>query len=649
METHKRDKTGRFVVEMMLNGDIKDIGSSREIALRRFMYLERRLIKNPEIREVYVNEMREYIQVGDMVLANARPQIGDLVYYIPHHCVPKDNRIVYDASCKTDKGISLNDIQLKGAKLQNDLFVTIMRFRRHKIAIYSDIKKMYLQVKLAPHQWDLQRIFWRENQYQPLKEYWLTKVIFGEKLSPFMAVRSVIQCAREASSEYPNAAKTIETDFYMDDCVTGAEFEEKAIELAMEMDIILKGGGFELRKWQSNSKRLVRAMKSKNDDCVVFSEEEGTTVLGLKWLMETDQFTFVVKNPESKEKITKRSIASCVAQIYDPNGYVSPVIIKGKILIQDLWRLKVDWDDEIPADLEQKWKEFWSDITLLQDFKIDRWLETGGKSKVHIHGFSDSGEPGLGAAIYARVEHPNGTTTCKLITSKSRVTPLKTMTMPRLELAAAELLSRLVKELKESMEWNEVDYTLWVDSSAVFFWIRKIPREMKTFVANRVSSIQSNTDINRWRHVNGTENPADLLTRGISAAELVDNKLWIHGPEWLLLPEEQWPKSKVMQEISDQIATELKVHTVMQYRDTLRIGMKTVKSSVAFMEYYSKLERAINVLSYAQRFIRIYPNRKEILNQRPRRGMIQTEVHPPSKEEKAERIFVEKSTTGVFQ
>lgn len=635
METHKRDKTGRFVVEMILKENVGDIGSSREIALRRFMFLERRLSKNPEMRQIYVEKMREYIQIGDMVLANARPRVGDLVYYIPHHCVPKDNRIVYDASCKTDKGVSLNDIQMKGAKLQKDLFITIMRFRRHRVAIYSDIKRMYLQVKLAPHQWDLQRIFWRENPNQPLREYWLTKVIFGEKLSPFMAVRSVIQCAREASVKYPKAAQTIENDFYMDDCVTGDSSEDKAIQLAMEMDVILKGGGFELRKWQSNSNALVRAMKSENEDCVIFSEEEKTTVLGLKWLINEDKFTFVVKNPEIAVNTTKRKVVSCVAQIYDPNGYISPVIMKGKFLIQDLWRLKIDWDEKLPEDLEEKWREFWSDIIYLENFTIDRWLKTGEKPKIQIHGFSDSGEPGLGAVIYVRVEHPNGKVTCNLITSKSRVTPLKTMTMPRLELSAAELLSRLVKEVKESMEWPDADYVLWVDSSAVFFWIRKVPREMKTFVANRVSSIQSNTDINCWRHINGKENPADLLTRGISAQELVDNKLWLHGPEWLLLSEEQWPKSKVMKEISEQITNEVKVHTFSRFKDTLRIGLEGGNTNVPFMEYVDTLERAVNILSYVQRFIKLCPNRKERLNRRPQRGVIQIKVNPPTLEEKA--------------
>lgn len=165
---------------------------------------------------------------------------------------------------------------------------------------------------------------------------------------------------------------------------------------------------------------------------------------------------------------------------------------------------------------------------------------------------------------------------------------------------------------------------------------------MKTFVANRVSSIQSNTDINSWRHINGKENPADLLTRGLSAKELVDNPLWLHGPEWLLLPEEQWPKSKVMQEVSEKIQSELKVHTIMQFRDTLRIGLENSKTNVPLMEYVNSLYQAVNILSYVQRFIRLCPNRKEKTKTRSQSAYIKGK-------KRCNGVFIANSTAGVLQ
>lgn len=640
VETHYRDKNGRFVTKIPLTGKINNLGSSRQIALRRYMYSERKRMKDANLNAHMIEKMRELIKLGYAVPVTEKQKPGEIVYHIPYHCVAK-GRVVYDASCKTDRGISLNEVQKLGAKLQKELDETLMRFRRHRIAIYADIRKMYNQIQLAKEQWNLQRVFWRENENDPLREYWLTVIIFGLSSAPFIAVRSIIQCATEAKDKYPKAAKRIEEDFYMDDCVTGDDNEDQAIQLAGEMGKILKGAGFELRQWKSNSKALVKAMDSEIESSTLLSAAEGTTILGLKWLIKEDKFTFVVKSKELQGEITKRKIVSYVAQLYDPIGYISPVTVRGRILIQHLWRSKIGWDDKPSSELEKSWIDFWNEIIYLEQFTIDRWIGTGNGSKVHIHGFSDSGEPALGAVIYIRVEHANGKITSKLLTSKSKVAPLKSVSIPRLELSAAELLSRLLRHVMHSMEWSQVEYTLWTDSSAVFHWLRKSPRELKTYVANRVSSIQTITDIKRWRHINGKENPADLLTRGISPKELIDNQLWLHGPEWLILPQDQWPESNVMQEIANEITQEIKVESnvfaVTEFKGILHIGIKGIKKSVPLLEYTSKLEKAINIISYVNRFIKNWldKSKRGKKSLRSRDKGIYLEVSPPTLEEKA--------------
>lgn len=635
MQTHRRDKNGRFIVHIPLRDNVSNIGSSRDIALKRFMYLERKLMKNRGTKEIYTEKINDLMRLGHLKLVDKRPKDGEMVYYIPHHCIPKDNRIVYDASCKTNKGISLNDIQLLGPKLQKDLQEIIMRFRRHRIAIYADIRKMFNQVKLAPEQWNLQRIFWREDPKHKLKEYWLTVVIFGLTASPFLAVRSVIQTARESKENHPIAAKAIEEDFYMDDCTTGAETVGKAIKLAREIDSILRKAGFELRQWKSNGRSVVEAMDSEPENTVLFSEGEGTTILGLKWLINVDKFTFVVKNAEIEEKVTKRKIVSHVAQLYDPNGYISPVTIVGKIIIQDLWKIRIEWDENLPVELERRWIEYWKSIIHLQDFKLDRWLGTASETSIHIHGFSDSSEAALGAVLYVRAEHPNGMITSKLLTSKTKVAPLKTVTIPRLELAAAELLGRLVKRIMESMEWASAKYTLWLDSSPAYFWMKRIPRELKTYVGNRVASIQENTDINCWRHIDGKENPADLLSRGIPTRELINNRMWLHGPYWLSLSEDQWPKSKIMQENEEEMQKEMRIHAISSFKDPLRIGIRGTNTHVPLVEYANKLEKAVNILSYVARFIKLKLSSPKGRPKRNKAKGMQLKLMPPTKEEKA--------------
>lgn len=286
--------------------------------------------------------------------------------------------------------------------------------------------------------------------------------------------------------------------------------------------------------------------------------------------------------------------------------------------------------------MEDKWKKFWNEIVHLEDFTIPRWIGTESGNKTHIHGFSDSSESALGAAIYVRMERSDGTITCQLLTSKCRVAPVKTITIPRLELSAAELLSRMIKDVMKTMEWSSVEYTLWLDSSPAYYWIKKIPRELKTYVANRVSSIQENTDINK--HISGKDNPADLVTRGIPTKELINNRMWLQGPEWLLLPPSEWPITSVMQEASDEATTELRIFTVTKFKEPLEIRMAGSKTTVPILMYTGKLEKAVNIISYVNRFIKIWIDRKDVKNKRPRRGEPKMEVRPPTVEEKAKAM-----------
>lgn len=249
-----------------------------------------------------------------------------------------------------------------GEKLQPDLHETVMRLRRYKFVVCGDIKKMFNQIRVNEEQWDCQRIFWRENPAHPLKEYWLTVVTFGLKASAYLSVRCVLQAARSAEDKLPEAAKVIQRDFYMDDCVTGAATEEKAIGLAKQIDEILLDAGFVLRRWKSNSRKILDTLNK--DECedehaMVFSEDGQTSILGLKWLFGVDKYTFVVKTPLLEGPATKRKIVSCVAQLYDPNGYISPVIVIAKIIIQKLWQSKVDWDEFVGTEMERIWNEFW--------------------------------------------------------------------------------------------------------------------------------------------------------------------------------------------------------------------------------------------------------------------------------------------------
>lgn len=243
------------MVGIPLRTEISEIGSSREAALRRYHALERRFDRDPELRTKYVKGMNELMDAGQMVEANRAPH--GWCYHIPHHAVQRKFRIVFDASCKTNRGLSLNEAQLVGERLQDDLFDLIIWFRTHQIGITADIRKMYLQVNVHASQWDLQRVFWRAEAASDIKEYWLTTVIFGMTSTPYCAVRAMVQCARDQQAEFPRAVRAIQKDFYMDDCITGASDVEDARDLSHQLQTALANGGFSLEKWHSNSTKAV--------------------------------------------------------------------------------------------------------------------------------------------------------------------------------------------------------------------------------------------------------------------------------------------------------------------------------------------------------------------------------------------------------
>lgn len=335
--------------------------------------------------------------------------------------------------------------------------------------------------------------------------------------------------------------------------------------------------------------------------------------------------------------------------MYDPNGYISPVIVRGKILIQELWKCKKGWDEKLPEEIIDRWKEFWTDIINVERFKIDRWIGTNSTASVQIHGFSDSSEAALGAQIYVRVIQQDGKITCNLLTSKTKVAPLKTVTIPRLELSAAEMLARLLCEIKKSMEWENVEYILWTDSSITLHWIRKSPNELKTYVANRVASIQNKTEIDCWRHIDTKSNPADLSSRGMTAEELVDNRLWLHGPEWLLLPESEWLVSKFAMEQNKETLMEQKVFSITPFPPALTIRLEKSNDLVPLLDYSRSLEKAVNILSFVIRFVKVYLSKRDRAKRR-RRGEIYVKVEPPTEHEKAEalRYFIKKEQQAYF-
>lgn len=540
-----RDETGRYVVRIPFKTNAAKLGDSRSIAVRRLLQMEARFAKKPELKSSYVEFMAEYLQLGHMVEAPPVQQ-GTQHNYIPHHAAgTKKFRVVFDGSCKTANGVAFNDVQLIGERLQPDLTSITMRFRTHKVALTADIKKMYRQVLVCPTQRDFQRIVWREEPKQPIKDYQLVTQTYGLRSAPHSCVRALLQCANDNEIDHPLAAEITRRDFYIDDLLSGADSDDSAATLHNEMNSMLAKGGFELAKWATNSEHLRSRLQGNEQLVTIDKDAADSSVLGLRWNPADDVFKYKISTTNQNEKITKRRVVSNIAKLYDPNGYVSPVIITAKILIQKLWQSECTWDGKVPCSLAKEYRNFMCELTQLEQLTIPRWIGTSLQSTRELHAFCDASNVAYGCAFYIKSASAVNDTTVKLVASKTRVAPIKRMTIPRLELCGAHLLAKMLHEVCTVHDVSPKNCHLWTDSMIVLYWLHKSPGTAKMYVANRIAETSELTRSCTWRHVPTKDNPADMASRGITASAIIDAKLWWEGPVWMSQSIDKWPKNEL--------------------------------------------------------------------------------------------------------
>lgn len=331
----------------------------------------------------------------------------------------------------------------------------------------------------------------------------------------------------------------------MDDIFCGANSISELKEIKHQLIQLCEAGCFPLQKWRSNCPELLPQNPDKtNEDTTVEIEPSLNKILGLVWHSDTDTLHFSVL-PQHITRVTKRIILSEIARLYDPLGLISPILITVKIILQELWLNKVDWDDNLPPELQQRWNNFRQQLKELNQLSIPRWLGLNqSNSLVEIHGFSDASNLAMAAVVYIRVNDKKEEFSTRLVCSKTRVAPLKRLTIPRLELAAALLLARLVKHTSKALGLQEVPVYLWTDSSVALTWITANPSRWKDFVRNRVTAIQEALPLAKWRFVSGKQNPADCASRGLRPDQFCNHKLWWSGPNWLTKPFTSWPTTE---------------------------------------------------------------------------------------------------------
>nr|CAI5851199.1 unnamed protein product [Callosobruchus analis] len=341
-------------------------------------------------------------------------------------------------------------------------------------------------------------IIWRSNPEDELQHFRLNTVTYGTAPASYLSIRCLNEIAYQKGQEHPEACDAILNNFYVDDFLGGTDTIEKAIELKSNLSLILKEYGFVLRKWVANEPQILSVEDhtvSKNHEIKRGNEAQKT--LGLLWQSNHDVLNYTVNNGRVRS-VTKRAVLSMISQIFDPLGLIGPTTIQLKILMQQLWQSKLDWDDSLPVDLLNTWAKTYDQLEHLNEITIPRQVISFGAKYIEVHGFSDSSERAYGACLYLKSVNEQESIEVRLLCAKSRVAPLKSISLPRLELCGALLLAQLYSKVVKAIKLPIFKSYLWTDSTIVLSWVAAPPKTWKTFVANRVAEIQTKLMQHFW-------------------------------------------------------------------------------------------------------------------------------------------------------
>ena len=607
-ESHSRSEAGRFIVPLPKNAQCEQLGESRSQAVRRFYSLERTLYAKRRFQE-FASVMNEYFELkhAEPVPPSEPGKPHSEVFYLPMHAVRKEHstttklRVVFDASAKSTSGISLNDTLLVGLTIHPPLIGVLLRFRLHRIALTADVSKMYRAIELAPSDRDLHRFVWRSDVKDPLIDYRMTRVTFGVSASSFAANMVVKQNATDFATEFPNAARVVDASFYVDDCLTGADSIAEAIDLHTQLHNLFSKGGFLLRKWNSSDSEVIKQipldLREVQPVQSLPAQDQYSKTLGVEWNSKGDHFRLTVANFDPTQSITKRELVSNIAKTFDILGWFAPATIKVKILLQRLWERKVDWDDLVPDPIYKEWLVWRSQLHLLSTKHIPRchFDKRTQIASLELHGFSDASENAYAAVVYLRMTDTFGGIQVSLFSSKTKVAPIKKLTIPRLELCGAYLLAQLLSHIQGVFNLPLNSVYAWTDSTIVLNWLVGNPRRFKTYVGNRVSYIVELIAPQRWNHVEGTDNPADCASRGIFPSELLDHELWWNGPNWLHHDSSHWPERFAALSPPPETKDEEKELSLRAVSNT--------PSSLLSISDYSSFTRLKRVTAWTLRFI----------------------------------------------
>ena len=444
----------------------------------------------------------------------------------------------------------------------------------------ADVRSMFYQVRVPEADRDLLRFLWWPggDVSAELKDFRMKVHIFGAASSPSCSNFALRRTAEDSQSLFSTeVTDTARSNFYVDDCLRSAPTVEEARTIATEVQAVCARGGFHLTKFVSNKEGVLdeippqdRDDQSEQKELDLEERPKVKKALGVKWNMVEDTFGFCVNLREMKT-VTRRQILSIIGAVYDPLGIAGPITLSGKLILQELIAMKIGWDETIPESQEQTWTRWLQDLSRLEDLEVRRSLKPEGFGPI-------------------------------VPLSKSRVAPLKRMTVPRLELAAATVAVRLNAVITRELEIPIDQVTFWTDSTTVLRYLNNVTARYQIYVANRLAIIKDESSPSQWRFVRSEENPADDASRGVKAGKL-NKERWINGPEFLKKEESEWPSLPDGFEEADEHDAE-----VIRPRACYATGTQEQSATDRLLQHYSdwhRLRKAVAWMLRCKKYLQV--------------------------------------------
>ncbi|XP_058828346.1 uncharacterized protein LOC131688193 [Topomyia yanbarensis] len=609
-----------FETGLLWKYDQPSFPNSYPLALRRMQSLEKRLAREPALRERVNALIVEYESKGYAHRITQEEEEStnlDRVWYLPLGVVrnpkkPEKIRLIWDAAARVN-GVSLNDMLLKGPDMLTSLFAVLLQFRQRPVAICGDIKEMFHQIRIISRDKHSQRFVYRKQPDQVPTVFVMDVATFGATCSPCSAQYVKNMNAQDFEPLFPRAVEAILKAHYVDDYLDSVDTIDEAVQIVEDVKHVHAQGGFEIRNFSSNSSEVLRRLGETKDvqkkSMILEKISDSERVLGMVWRPALDVFTFDTTLKDDLVVLlaedvipTKRQVLRLVMSLFDPYGFIAHFIVHGKILMQHIWRSGTDWDEKIVESLLDLWNDWTRLLKNLSEVEVPRCFFGKMSSKLHsgiqLHGFVDASELAYACVAYLRIVQ-EGKVRCVLVAAKTKVAPLKSISIPRLELQAGLIGGRLMENIGTALNLPIEKRFVWTDSRTVLSWTRSDSRRYHQYVGFRVGEILNVSTVDEWRYVPSKQNVADDATKWGFGPSFSFSSRWYIGENFLYCPENEWPTQPVK-----QWTTEEELRVVFQYHQELPPPLIDVSR-------FSSWNRLLRTTAYVLRAVKLFRKGKQ--------------------------------------